>query len=77
LTAAGTWRDEGDVSVFESDFRGAFTRANLCASIRSSFSVTAMSMTAARSTLAPNDRRSAWSRSSRSRSSALVVNWIL
>ena len=68
LTAAGMYRDDADVSVSSRVFRGALVSANRLASSLSSFSVTAASMTAARSSCT-----SAWRRSSLSRSSALAV----
>lgn len=45
------YRDEADVSVSSRLFRGAFVSAYLLAPSLSSFSVTATSMTAARSSL--------------------------
>ena len=58
-TAAGMWREEGDISLCESPLRGAFVRAKRRASSRSSFSVTASSMIAARSPSGTEERMSA------------------
>jgi hypothetical protein len=71
------WRDAGEVSVSESVLRGAAVLANRLASSRSSFSVTAHSMSAARSPLGTWERMRAASLSSLSRSSALAVNCAL
>jgi len=75
--AAGMWREEGDVSLFERRLRDDFVLAKRRASSRSSFSVTAASMIAARSPSGTEERMSARSRSSLSRSVALAVNWTL
>ena len=76
-TAAGMWREDGDVSLSARLFLGAFVFAKRRASSRSSFSVTACSMIAARSPSGTDERMSAVSRSSLSRRSALAVNWTL
>jgi hypothetical protein len=75
--AAGTWRDTGFVRASARDCRGAFTLAKRRASSRSIFSVTAASMTAARSPSGTEARMSALNRSSLSRSAALAVNCTL
>ena len=69
------WRETGFVSVCAGLLRGAFVRPKRRASSLSSFSVTASSMTAARSAPGTEERRRAWSPSSLSRSPALAVNW--
>jgi hypothetical protein len=71
------WRDEGDVSVSPRLFLGVFVLAKRFDSKRSSFSVTASSMIAARSPSGTVERIRLRSLSSLSCSSALAVNWIL
>ena len=69
------WREDGEVSVSGRPLLGVLVLAKRLASSRSSFSVTACSMIAARSPSGTPERISARSRSSLSWSSALAVNW--
>ena len=71
------WREAGEVSVVESCWRGLRAEAKRRASSRSSFSVTAASMTAPRSQSGIRPRMRARSRSSFSRRPALAVNCTL
>ena len=76
-TAAGMWREAGEVSVFERSLRGRLVVAKRRASSRASFSLTAASMIAPRSPSGTCERMRAWSRSSFSASPALAVNCTL
>ena len=66
------WRDFGIVSASSRLCRGIFVFPKRFASSRSSFSVTASSMTVTRSTSGCEERIRAWSRSSFSQSRALA-----
>jgi hypothetical protein len=65
------------VSVVETDALGDCVLPNRRASSLSSFSLTATSISAARSPSGIDGRIKAWSLSSLSRSSAEAVNWTL